>query len=98
MDPQNIQQIVSQVVNTAAIMAATAVPATFGFIQALKSMGLKTRFIGIISIVVGFLISILFGRLFTGLFWSPFNVAVGIVVAFGTPGAYSAIKTIGKKS
>lgn len=92
-----VQQIVSQVVNTAALMSATAVPATFGLIEALKKIGLRTRFIGIISIVCGFLISIVFGRLFTGSFWSTFNIAVGIVVGCGTPGLYSAIKAAAKK-
>lgn len=92
-----VQQIVSQVINTAALMSATAGPATFGLIEALKKIGLKTRFIGVISIVCGFLISILFGRLFTGSFWSTFNIAVGVVVGCGIPGLYSAIKTIGNK-
>ncbi len=86
-----IQEVVSQIISTAGIISAACAPATFGFIEAIKKMGLQTRFIGIITIIVGFFLAILFGKLFLGTFWSPLNIAIGIIVGFGTPGAYSAI-------
>lgn len=91
---QTIAQVIQSVISTAAVITAAAGSITFGLIQALKSAGLRTRFIGLITIAVGFGISILFGKLFTGHFWTTFNIAVGIVVGFATPGAYSAIKAI----
>lgn len=93
---QTVQQVVQGVIATAGVIALAAAPATFGIVEALKKAGMYTRFIGVISVIVGFLVAILFGKLFTGSFFSTFNIAVGIVVAFGTPGAYSAIKSLKK--
>lgn len=88
---QTVQQVVDGVISTAGIIAAVATPITIQITQGIKSL-VNTRFIGLISSAVGFLVAILFGRLFDGAWFGVFNSAVAIVVSVGAPGVFSVIK------
>jgi len=89
---QTIQQVVDSVVKTVAIIAVPAAAATFGLLEMIKKAGLNTRWIGMISWVLGFGIAILFCNLFKGTWFDSFNILTGVLVGFGTAGAYSGVK------
>lgn len=88
---QTVQQVIDGVLSTAGIIAAVATPITIQIVQGIKSL-INTRFIGLISSVIGFFVAILFGRLFDAQWFGVFNSAVAIVVAVGAPGVFSVIK------
>lgn len=88
---QTVQQVIDGVVSTAGIIAVVATPITIQIVQGIKSL-VSTRFIGLISSILGFFVAILFGKLFDGTWFGVFNCAVGLVVAVGAPGVFSVIK------
>lgn len=87
-----VQQVINSVIQTVAIMAPLMALGTFGFTEFAKKVGLSGRWAGIFSYVIGFCISILVMRLTGNAWFSPLSVLVGIIVALGTPGAYSGVK------
>lgn len=88
---QTIQQVIDGVIQTAGVIAAVATPITMYLVDSLKKVW-TTRFIGLAASVIGFLVSILFGKLFDGVWFGVFNSAVGLVVAVGAPGIFSVVK------
>ena len=87
-----IEQVVEQVIKTIAVIGPIAASVTYGLTELLKKFKLASRWIGIGALVLGFLITILLFKVFTGVWFSPLAILVGVVVAFATPGAYSVSK------
>lgn len=94
-----IAQVINQIMTTAGLIISVTAPATFGLIEALKSMGLRTRFIGIISIILGFFIALLFCKILLpgSSFFLSINIGIAIIASFVAPGTYSALKSLKKE-
>ncbi len=94
-NPVTYADILKQVVTTAGTVAAVSGAITYGFMQALTNAKLVTgRWKGITTAIIGFWMAIFFGKLLLGSWFSIFNIAVALVVAFATPGAYSVAKNL----
>lgn len=91
---QTVQSVVDSVIKTVAIIAPLASLGTFGITEFAKKVGLPGRLAGVFSYVIGFLIAILVMKLTTGILFSALSVLIGVIVAVGTPGAYSGIKAL----
>lgn len=89
---QTAQDVINQVLNLSGTIAIVSVPTTISIVQGIKGLGLNTRFIGIISAIIGFVIALLFARIFDGTWFNTINVAVALVVAAGAPGIFSIAK------
>lgn len=90
--PQTVQQVISGVLQTVAIIAPLASMGTFGITEFAKKAGLPGRAAGIFAWVVGFAISILVMGITTHTFFSGVSILIGVLVALGTTGAYSVAK------
>lgn len=91
---QTVQTVIDSVIKTVAIIAPLAAIGTFGVTEFAKKVGLPGRVAGIFAYVVGFIISILVMKLTSGLYFTPLSILIGVIVAFGTPGAYSGITAL----
>lgn len=89
-----VQSVIDSVIKTVAIIAPLAAMGTFGVTEFAKKVGLPGRLAGVFSYVVGFVISVLVMKITNGIFFSPVSVLIGIIVALGTPGAYSGVKAL----
>lgn len=98
MEAPTVQSVISSVVQTVAIIAPLAGLGTFGITEFAKKVGLPGRWAGIFCYVVGFAISILVMGITTHAFWSPLSILIGIIVAVGTPGVYSGVKSAATSS
>lgn len=88
---QTVQQVITSVVQTVAIIAPLAALGTFGLTEFAKKSGLPGKWAGIFAYVLGFVISVLVMRLTGNTWFSPLSILVGVIVALGTPGAYSGV-------
>lgn len=89
---QTVQQVINSVIQTVAIIAPLAALGTFGITEFAKKVGLASKWAGVFSWVAGFALSLLVMKV-TGAGWfSPLSILIGIIVALGTPGAYSGAK------
>ncbi len=68
---------------------AIAVAATTGIVEVLKKTGLPSRWAPILSLVVGFGMTLLFTHSFS---WE--TVAVGILTGLSASGVYSGVKSV----
>lgn len=89
---QTVQSVINSVVQTVAIIAPLAGLGTFGITEFAKKVGLPGRWAGVFAYIAGFAVSILVMGVTTKTFFSPLSVLIGIIVALGTPGAYSGVK------
>lgn len=70
-----------------------AVTATVGVVEVLKKTGLNSRLFPVLSLVVGFGMTLLFTH---SLSWA--SLQVGILTGITASGAYSGVSTIVKKT
>lgn len=92
--PQTVQSVIDGVIKTVAIIAPLAALGTFGATEFAKRVGLPGRLAGVFSYILGFIISILVMKLTGTPLFAPLSILIGIIVALGTPGAYSGIKAL----
>ncbi len=91
---QTIAQVIQSVMSTAAIIATTSGAITIMLVQGLKGLKLKTKFIGLIAIAIGFATAILFSKILNGQWFGVFNTTVAIFTGLAAPGAYSAARAL----
>lgn len=91
---QAIQNVINGVLQTIGVIAPLAALGTFGFTEFAKKVGLSSRWAGIFTFVFGFLISILVMGIVTKTYFTGLSILIGILVGFGTAGAYSGIKAV----
>lgn len=101
MEPQStisIQDVINNIVTLVTHIAPVAIAVSIGVTQFLKKVKFPSRFVGLLSVVVGFLTGVTIMGLFNGSFFSPLSILVGAIVAFGAPGIYSVASATTTKS
>jgi hypothetical protein len=92
---QSIQAVISNIVSIVGALSTFIALGTFGATELAKKSGLPTRFAALFAYLFGFFTSILICKIaLGGGYFTPLNILIGLVVAFGTPGIYSGIKSM----